>query len=122
MLPEVRGELPTAVHGRGDRRQPGDGQVRALITVGGNPVRSIQDSDRLDAALDQLEFMVSVDIYLNETTRHADVILPPPSPLQKAHFDFAFYGLSVRNIVNYSPSRSSPSTARTNRRSWPGSR
>jgi anaerobic selenocysteine-containing dehydrogenase len=100
-LPEVRGELPTAVLAE-EITTPGDGRIRALITIAGNPVRSIQDSDALDAALDQLDFMVSVDLYVNETSRHADVILPPPSPLQKPHFDFAFYGLSVRNVVNYS--------------------
>ena len=100
--PEVRGELPTSVLAE-EIRTPGPGRVRALLTVGGNPVRSIQDSEGLDEALDELEFMVSVDIYLNETTRHADVILPPPSPIEKAHFDLAFYGLSVRNIANFSP-------------------
>jgi len=99
--PEVRGELPVALLAE-EIETPGDGQVRALITVAGNPARSTPDSARIEAALDSLEFMVSVDIYLNETTRHADVILPPPSALEKSHFDFAFYGLSVRNVVNYS--------------------
>jgi len=74
-----------------------------MLTSGGNPVRSCPNSERLDAAFAQLEFMVSIDIYINETTRHADVILPSPSALAKPHFDFAFYGLSVRNIANYSP-------------------
>lgn len=105
--PEVRGEFPTAALA-GEIETEGPGQVRALITVGGNPARSNQNSARLDAALAQLEFMVCVDIYLNETTRHADVILPAPSPLAKPHFDFAFYGLSVRNIVNYSPAITDP--------------
>src|SRR4029077_19572324 len=77
--------------------------MRALVTVAGNPVRSIQESDRLDAALQSLDFMVSIDIYVNETTRHADVILPPPAPLEKAHYDLAFAGVAVRNVVNYSP-------------------
>ncbi len=101
-VPEVRGELPTAVLAD-EILTPGPGRIRAMITAGGNPVRSCQDSERLDEAFDSLEFMVSVDIYLNETTRHADVVLPAPSPLEKPHFDFAFYGLSVRNVVNYSP-------------------
>ena len=61
---------------------PGDGQIRALITIAGNPVLSAPNGPRLAAALDPLEFMVSVDIYLNETTRHADVILPGLSPLE----------------------------------------
>jgi len=105
--PEVRGELPTAALA-GEIETDGPGRVRALITVAGNPARSTQNSARLDAALDRLEFMVSVDIYLNETTRHADVVLPAPSPLAKPHFDFAFYGLSVRNVVNYSPAITDP--------------
>jgi anaerobic selenocysteine-containing dehydrogenase len=100
--PEVRSELPTAALPE-EILTPGEGRIRGLITVGGNPARSIQDSSRVEEALAALEFMVSVDIYLNETTRFADVILPVPSPLEKAHFDFAFYGLSVRNVVNYSP-------------------
>jgi anaerobic selenocysteine-containing dehydrogenase len=82
---------------------PGEEQVRALETVGGNPVLSTPDSARLDAALAQLDFMVSVDPALNETTRHADVILPPPSPLERSHYDLAFYALAVRNVANWSP-------------------
>ena len=69
--------------------RPGEGRVRALITVAANPVLSAPDGDRLDRALDALDFMVSVDPYLNETTRHADVVLPPPPPPQAAHYDFA---------------------------------
>lgn len=78
------------------------GNVTALITVAGNPVLSCPDSQRLDAALEGLTFMVSLDCYLNETTRHADVILPAPSHLQKAHFDVAFGNLAIRNVANYS--------------------
>jgi anaerobic selenocysteine-containing dehydrogenase len=74
-----------------------------MITVAGNPVLSTPNSDRLDEALSGLEFMVSVDIYLNETTRHADVILPGVSPLRRPHYDFAFNQLAVRNVANYSP-------------------
>ena len=79
------------------------GHVDVLVTVAGNPVLSCPDSERLDAALGNVAFMVSVDCYLNETTRHADVILPPPSHLQKSHFDLAFGNLSIRNVANYSP-------------------
>jgi anaerobic selenocysteine-containing dehydrogenase len=100
--PEVRREYPIATLAD-EIETPGDGQVRALLTVAGNPALSAPDSGRLDAAFEQLDFMVSVDPYLNETTRHADVILPPPSPLAKSHYDLAFYGLSVRNVANYSP-------------------
>ncbi|MZE73476.1 molybdopterin-dependent oxidoreductase [Streptomyces sp. SID5789] len=75
--------------------------VRALITIAANPVLSAPDGDRLDKALDSLDFMVSVDPYLNETSRHADVVLPPPPPAQSPHHDFAFNTLAVRNQVRY---------------------
>jgi anaerobic selenocysteine-containing dehydrogenase len=100
--PEVRGELPVAALAS-EITTPGPGQIRALITVAGNPALSTPDGQRLNAALEALELMISVDIYLNETTRHADVVLPPPSPLERAHYDFAFTTLSVRNVANYSP-------------------
>lgn len=101
-LPEVFGELPAAALAE-EIDTPGDGQVRALLTIAGNPVLSTPNSARLEAALDDLDFMVSIDIYVNETTRHADVILPAPSPLEKAHFDLVFQGFSVRNYANWSP-------------------
>src|SRR5215469_10916729 len=101
-LPEVYGELPVACLAE-EITTPGEGQVRALITIGGNPVLSTPDSARLDSALDELDFMVSVDVYLNETTRHADVILPPPSALERSHYDLAFTQLAIRNIAHYSP-------------------
>ncbi len=97
-LPIELGEHPVAALAEEIER----GDISALITVAGNPVLSCPDSDRLDAALESLDYMVSVDAYLNETTRHADVILPPPSHLQKSHFDLAFANLSVRNVANYS--------------------
>jgi anaerobic selenocysteine-containing dehydrogenase len=101
-LPEVFGELPVVCMAE-EIDTPGDGQVRGLITVAGNPVLSTPDAGRLDRALDSLDFMVSVDVYRNETTRHADVILPPERALARAHYDLAFYQLSIRNIANYSP-------------------
>ena len=100
-LPEAFGELPVVCLAE-EIETPGDGQVRALITVAGNPVVSTPESERLDRALEQLEFMVSLDIYVNETTRHADVILPGPSPLARSHYDLALYQLAVRNVANYS--------------------
>ena len=83
---------------------PGEGKIRALVTIAGNPVVSTPNGGgRLDAALASLDFMVSVDIYVNETTRHADVILPAPDPLAKSHYDVALLQLAVRNVANYSP-------------------
>ena len=101
-LPEVFGELPVACLAE-EIDTPGEGQVRALITLAGNPALSTPNSGRLDAALDGLEFMVSLDVYVNETTRHADVILPAPSPLRRGHYDVALYQFAVRNVAHYSP-------------------
>jgi anaerobic selenocysteine-containing dehydrogenase len=101
-LGEIFGELPAACLAE-EIDTPGDGRIRALITMSGNPVVSTPNSDRLAAALGDLEFMVSVDVYVNETSRFADVILPGPSPLQRSHYDAALYGFAVRNVANYSP-------------------
>ena len=100
-LPEVMGEYPIAALAE-EITTPGDGQLRALVTIAGNPVLSTPNSEKLDAALASLDFMVSIDIYLNETTRHADVILPPPSHLQRDHYDLLLYPFAVRNVANYS--------------------
>ena len=101
-LGEVFGELPVACLAE-EIDTPGEGQVRALITLAGNPVVSTPNSGRLDAALRALDFMVSVDVYVNETTRHADVILPAPSPLRRSHYDLALYLFAVHNVAHYSP-------------------
>lgn len=100
--PEVLSELPTAAMAE-EIDSPGDGQIKAMITIAGNPVLSAPDGNRLERAFASLEFMLSIDPYLNETTRHADVILPPPPPSQSPHFDFALNNLAVRNNVRYSP-------------------
>jgi anaerobic selenocysteine-containing dehydrogenase len=99
---ETLGELPVACLAE-EIDTPGDGQVRALVTVAGNPVLSTPNAGRLDAALATLDLYVAVDPYINETTRHADVILPPPTPLQKGHYDLALLQLALHNVANYSP-------------------
>jgi anaerobic selenocysteine-containing dehydrogenase len=101
-LPEFYGELPVVALAE-EIDTPGDGQIRGLITIAGNPVLSTPDSARTDRALASLDFMVSVDIYRNETTRHANVILPVPGVLARSHYDIALYSLAVRNVANYSP-------------------
>jgi anaerobic selenocysteine-containing dehydrogenase len=98
---EVLGEYPVAVMAE-EISTPGENQIRAMITVAGNPVVSTPHSAQLDTALAELEFMVSLDIYLNETTRHADVILPAPSALEKDHYDIGLLIYAVRNVANYS--------------------
>ncbi len=100
-LPEAMGEFPIATLAE-EITTPGEGQVRALITVAGNPVLSAPSGPRLGSALAELEFMVSVDRYLNETTRHADVILPPPRIAQSPHYDFALLQFAVRDYARYS--------------------
>jgi anaerobic selenocysteine-containing dehydrogenase len=100
--PEVFGELPMGCLAE-EIETPGDGQLRALITIAGNPALSAPNGPRLAAALARLELMISVDIYLNETTRHAHVILPGLSPLEEGHYDVAFPQLAWRNTARYSP-------------------
>jgi anaerobic selenocysteine-containing dehydrogenase len=100
-LPETFGELPVAALAE-EIETPGEGQVRALVTVAGNPVVSTPNSERLETAIEGLDFMLAVDIYVNETTRHADVVLPGPEPLEKSHYDLALYQLAVHNVANYS--------------------
>ncbi len=101
-LPEVNGELPVATLAE-EIETEGEGQIKALITVGGNPVLSAPNGDRIGRALEKLEFMVSVDPYVNETTRHADVVLPPPPHTRTPHYDVALLAFTVRNYVRYSP-------------------
>ena len=100
-LPEFAGELPVAALAE-EILTPGDGQIRALATVAGNPVLSTPNGRQLDHALAGLDFMVSFDFYLNETTRHAHVILPPTSPLEHDHYDLVFHQLAVHNTARYS--------------------
>jgi len=99
-LPEFDRELPVAALAE-EITTPGEGQVRALFTGAGNPVLSTPNGRHLDEALGQLEFMVSLDPYLNETTRHADIILPPTSPLEHDHYDLAFHVNALRNTARY---------------------
>src|SRR6266480_6898747 len=101
-VPEYYGELPASCLAE-EIDTPGQGQVKALITLAGNPALSTPNSHRLQQALSMLDYMVSVDPYLNETTRYADVILPPPPSLARSHYDLAFYQLSVHNVAHYSP-------------------
>ncbi|GAA0246119.1 molybdopterin oxidoreductase family protein [Saccharothrix mutabilis subsp. mutabilis] len=101
-LPEVLGELPTATLAD-EIETPGDGQVRALINIGANQVVAAPNGPRLGRAFGGLDFMVCVDPYLNETTKHASVILPPPRILQSPHYDFLMQIVMVRNYTRYSP-------------------
>ncbi|MEX2474782.1 molybdopterin-dependent oxidoreductase [Marinobacter sp.] len=100
-LPEFAGEYPASTMAD-EILTPGEGQIKAFVTVAGNPVLSNPNGGRLDQALEGLDFMVSVDYYLNETTRHADVILPPTAALERSHYDLIFSMFAVRNTAKYS--------------------
>jgi anaerobic selenocysteine-containing dehydrogenase len=100
--PEFMGELPAATLAD-EIETPGEGQVRALVTLAGNPVLSSPAGHRLGEALGKLDFMVSIDLYRNETTQHANVILPPVGPLERDHFDLVFQLFAVRNAPRWSP-------------------
>jgi len=100
--PEVLGQAPLSCLAE-EILTPGDGQVRALITLAGNPVLSAPDAATLDEALASLDAMISIDIYLNETSRHADVILPGLSPLEQPHMDEALWGMALRSVARWSP-------------------
>lgn len=99
---EILGELP-AVCLAEEIETPGPQQIRALFTIAGNPVLSAPNGERIGRALGSLDFMVSIDIYLNETSRHADVILPGTSPLEESHFDIGFHQFAIRNAARFSP-------------------
>ncbi|MEZ5343019.1 MAG: molybdopterin oxidoreductase family protein [Acidimicrobiales bacterium] len=99
---EARAEMPAATMAD-EITIEGDGQLRALVVVAGNPVLSTPNSNKLDHALGQLDYMVSVDPWLNETSRRANIILPPPGPLSRSHYDVGLTRLAVRNVAKWSP-------------------
>jgi anaerobic selenocysteine-containing dehydrogenase len=101
-LPETAGDLPASTLAD-EIEMPGAGQVRALIVYAGNPVLSVPNSRRLASALGQLEFMVAIDLYVNETTRHADVILPPSWTMTEDHVDVFTPNYAVRNVIRWCP-------------------
>ncbi|HHH11092.1 MAG TPA: molybdopterin oxidoreductase family protein, partial [Sorangium sp.] len=101
-LPEFGGEYPAATLAD-EITTAGDGRIRALITIAGNPVLSTPNGAKLERALPKLAFMASVDLYRNETTRHANLIFPATAQLEQGHYDLAFHALAVRNTAKYSP-------------------
>lgn len=101
-LPEFNGEYP-AVTMADEMLTPGDGQIKAMVLAAGNPVLSVPNGEKVAQGLAQCEFVVAIDFYMNESTQHADIILPPTGPLEHSHYDLIFHGLAVRNTVKYSP-------------------
>ncbi len=106
-LPEFGGEFPATTLAD-EILTDGKGQVKALITIAGNPVLSLPNGRRMEKALEKLDFMIAVDFYLNETTRHADIILPPTGPLEHGHYDLGLSMVTVRNTAKYSPALYQP--------------
>lgn len=114
-LPEFAGELPVVTLAE-EILTEGAGQIKALVTCAGNPVLSTPNGRELDRAFASLEFMASIDCYINETTRHAHIILPVSSPLEREHYDLAFHLLAVRNTAKFSPALFQP--AEETRHDW----
>ena len=106
-LPEFGGELPVATLAE-EIDTPGDGQIRGLVTFAGNPVLSAPNGGRLDRALAGLEFQLAIDLYRNETTRHAHLILPPTFGLERDHYDLVFNTVAVRNVARYAKAAVAP--------------
>src|SRR5262249_35578802 len=100
-LPELGGMLPATTMAE-EMETPGEGQIRALVTLAGNPVLSVPGGERLSRALGKLDFMLSIDIYLNETTRHAHLVLPPHAGLSRGHYSLLSHVLAVRNTAKWS--------------------
>jgi anaerobic selenocysteine-containing dehydrogenase len=116
-LPSIDGHLPASSFAEElDEEAAGDARVRAVITVAGNPVLSMPAGERIDRGLENVDFMVAVDIYLNETTRHADIILPTAPQLEHDNYDFLAQSTTVRNFVRYSERVFDPEPG--TRRSW----
>ncbi|MCP5169527.1 MAG: molybdopterin-dependent oxidoreductase [Hahellaceae bacterium] len=106
-LPEFGGELPSSTLAD-EMLTPGHGQIKAMVTMAGNPVLSSPNGQKLEKALQGLDFMVAIDFYINETTQHADLILPPTGPLEHSHFDLIFNLFAVRNVAKYSEALFTP--------------
>jgi anaerobic selenocysteine-containing dehydrogenase len=106
-LPEFGGELPVAALAE-EIDTPGDGRIRGLITFAGNPVLSAPNGRRLDRALAGLDFQLAIDLYRNETTRHAHLILPPTFGLERDHYDLVFNTVAVRNVARYAKAALAP--------------
>ena len=101
-LPDFNGEYPVVAMAD-EMLVEGEGQLKGFISVAGNPVLSTPNGEKLDEALSKLDFMVSFDYFVTETSRHANIILPPVSPLERDHYDVTFNGFAVHNVAKYSP-------------------
>ncbi|WP_026843660.1 molybdopterin-dependent oxidoreductase [Brumicola pallidula] len=101
-LPAFAGEFPVSALAE-EMTTPGEGQIKAMVIGAGNPVLTTPNGQQLDAAFENLDFVVAVDFYMTETTRHANIILPPVTALERDHYDIVFHNFAVRNSTKYSP-------------------
>ncbi|MFT6330747.1 MAG: anaerobic selenocysteine-containing dehydrogenase [Bermanella sp.] len=101
-LPAFAGEFPVSALAE-EMTTPGEGQIKAMVIGAGNPVLTTPNGQQLDAAFENLDFVVAVDFYMTETTRHANIILPPVTALERDHYDIVFHNFAVRNSSKYSP-------------------
>ncbi|HYK64224.1 MAG TPA: molybdopterin dinucleotide binding domain-containing protein, partial [Patescibacteria group bacterium] len=99
--PECGGQIPSSTMAE-EILTEGEGQVRAMVLLMTNPLRSAANSSQLAEAFSRLDFVVAIDFYINETTRYANIILPTPSPAEQSHYEFALYELAVRNVAKWS--------------------
>ena len=100
-LPDFNGDYPVVAMSD-EMLVTGEGQLKGFISVAGNPVLSTPNGEKLDKAFEQLDFMVAIDYFVNETSRHANIILPPVSPLERDHYDVTFNNFAVHNVAKYS--------------------
>ncbi|MFT4994912.1 MAG: anaerobic selenocysteine-containing dehydrogenase [Paraglaciecola sp.] len=114
-LPAFGGEYPVSALAE-EMMTPGEGQIKAMVVGAGNPVLTTPNGPQLDAAFTQLEFVVAVDFYITETTRHANIILPPVTALERDHYDIVFHKFAVRNSAKFSPAIFEPEAE--NRTDW----
>ena len=99
---EIVGEYPTATMAE-EMLTPGKGQIKALLSIAGNPARSAPNSTQVEEALQGLDFMVAVDMYINETTQYANIILPPAVGLETMHYSFVLHMVATQNTTKFSP-------------------
>jgi anaerobic selenocysteine-containing dehydrogenase len=107
-LPAFAGEFPVSALAE-EITTPGDGQIKAMVIGAGNPVLTTPNGQQLDKAFEGLDFMVAVDFFITETSRHANIILPPVTALERDHYDIVFHNFAVRNSAKFSPALFTPS-------------
>ena len=97
-FPDVIGNLPASLLPR-EIETPGARQVKAMFVSAGNPVLSVPDGDAMERALGKLDLMVALDFYVNETTKHADYVLPTTTLYERDDVPIAFLGFFSQPFI-----------------------